>query len=49
MTIVWEENSLRDLEGIYEVIAQDNPGAASDIVRAKEKEMRGGTGREPTH
>ena len=32
MNLVWEEDALSDLEGIYEYIAQDNSGAATETT-----------------
>lgn len=32
MTIVWEEDALSDLDGIYEYVAQDNLEAAVETV-----------------
>lgn len=32
MTVVWEEDALNDLEGIYTYIAQDNPDAARETA-----------------
>lgn len=33
MTLVWEEDALSDLEGIFTTIAQDNPEAAVETTQ----------------
>ncbi|HEX8165590.1 MAG TPA: type II toxin-antitoxin system RelE/ParE family toxin [Beijerinckiaceae bacterium] len=40
MRIVWTEPASRDLEGIGDYIAKDNPAAARRIVRAVEVAVR---------